>query len=802
MPLILPKMNNKALLTLLVLGGLAFFGLGDTWAQSVPSSADTPLKNFSTILSVVINIFTFLSFALIELSGDLFGTEWIIGSEIMEFGIRPMWIVIRNITNILFMSLLVILSFTNLFSGGITGNVGEWSIKQKLPKIILGLVAVNFSLIGFQWLVEGVHVGTVAVFSLADTALDARSATSVAETLTTQYQINDQGHIQLGQACADGVDASQCKTYANYLNEIFCPGYDSTNGNINERAAAQGDSSCLFALDGDNSFKSAQSSTAQNIILAFGTQFQHLERLPTLSAVSSGSWTEVSQDILFSAILSAMFVVALVVIFISLLFRMVVLWVAMVFSPLGLAAKILGFDIGKAGGGINFSKLLVMPIAIAGVFSVTFVMLHTMSEVQIFDGSQTFVKPGTALFSQGLYGLMWQVATLVIFWVGIKAATNGAASALDGITGKIYSGAENLGGYFARQATVDNKMFNIPTKDGSSMDVSLGMLGQIPQLAVDQQRRKQRQDLNSLSQELFPTGDASQQIRSSLAELKARENRVNEAKYLETAIRESKNVGQKGGSFADIKKDMETYYKDNAEALKILNSVSNNATPDEWKGALDRLGKVVKNPEKVNIKTGDVSEYKEGGTNTTPAGDTGADDNTSNKNTPREDDQLSAGVGNILYDKGGAQNAITKNADIQTIAQNLQGNILKGVPDEQIARLSTEDINTMATTIAKGVEQTGQEDNIAEAITNVRNDIVIQQSLLGAEFEPKDFNGNKIASGLTKDTVKSIVKSIEKKQGITVKRDEVAATFGKVQDQIRVSTPAEDDEKEEKKEDE
>ena len=287
-------MRNRFLVKLLILGlGITFFG--GAFAQS------DVLVGTATLLGLLVNIFTFLALKLIELGGQLMGTEWITGVDAMN-GIRPMWILIRNIVNITFVVVLVVLSFTNLFAG-MVGSEGGWSIKEKLPKALIALVAINFSLLGFQIVLDGVNVASVAVMSLADDSLEKVGTASVQELLN--YATDEDGDRCYTEI---NVTDSGCKTFAFTLNEAFCKDGPGSDG-------------CWFQVDDKDEMTTA-SSSAQNLILAFGVHFQHLQRLPLISA-QIGSWSEVVQDTLFSVIMGLAYLVALIAVFVALLARVI-----------------------------------------------------------------------------------------------------------------------------------------------------------------------------------------------------------------------------------------------------------------------------------------------------------------------------------------------------------------------------------------------------------------------------------------------------------------------------------------------
>ncbi len=404
------------------------------------AGANEQLKAFAQLFSIFVNIFTFLSLIFLNYGGDLIGTEFLTAPAPMS-SIRPMWVIIRNITNIGFVLVLLFLAFANLFSSLSEGST--WTIKEKLPKIILALVAINFSLLGFKVVLDAVHLGTITIFSIPDSTLRDKGVGQLEAMLRTEVD--------------DGVNGTD--QFYRVMNKLMCnndPAQWEDGDGIREPLPT----GCLFALDpsgvGDVGDKS---SAAHNLFLAFGIQFNKLQALPALAA-KLNDWSDVITSVLFASILSLAQVVAMGAVFIALLIRIVVMWVAMVFSPLIVAASIMGF--GGDGGKIGTQVItnLIMPLKIAAAFAITFLMMDTMINVGAPATDFIHVGASVSTFGKTGYGLLWSIATVVVFWKAAFWAMDGSAATV--ITDKIKSGAESAGQFVAKAATIDQQILPMP----------------------------------------------------------------------------------------------------------------------------------------------------------------------------------------------------------------------------------------------------------------------------------------------------------------------------------------------------
>jgi len=444
--------------------GFIVFDPSVTFAKppTTGTGAKDTLKSMAAILSVIIKIFTFVALLIMSWGGELLGTTFITGPEAME-GIRSMWVFVRNITNIGFVLVLLYLSFANLFSFG----EGDWSIKAKLPKLIFAMVAINFSLLGFKVVIDAVNVGTVAILSIADKAIDEKGGKTVKEML-------ESGTDESGNSCENPAKTGKCRYFYVWMNETM-----NDSGKPNDG---------LFRIDPDklaNMDESKNNYATRNLMLAFGVHFQNLEQLPKLAA-DLKDFSGVIENILFSSIMALAYLIALVCVFIALLARMLILWLAMVFSPLLIAAKIL--DLGEGSGDLGRQILthLIMPLKIAAAFAISFVMISVMIDIKIVthDDFITVGKQLEPFMGVNMAGFLWKILTVVIFWKAAFWAVE--KSAAEGLINNIKSGAETVGSSMTKMATIDQPIFK--TVDGKK--ISLSALGQIPQ-AINTMRTSQ-----------------------------------------------------------------------------------------------------------------------------------------------------------------------------------------------------------------------------------------------------------------------------------------------------------------------
>jgi hypothetical protein len=489
------KLFSKKIFILGCVGVLSLVLFGhETLAATGTTTADNPAASLAQILSLIVNLITFFIMLMINYMGDLFGVDMITGDTPMQV-IRPMWVVIRNITNIIFIGILVFLVFSNLF------GINNWSVKEKLPKVIIALVAINFSLLAFKVALDVVNVGTVTILSIPQTMMQNKGIGSIQEIMT-------QGYTQEGEECnvltdtttnggvpwtdtTKGVPATVKKSNpnGNYPNQFTgkekcTPFYARMNkllcDNTFDRGTAQSKDSCLFYIDPmkiDSS--NANSMASHNLMAAFAVYFFRIEQLPALAGKIQ-SWDGVVMNVLFSTIMASAIIVALLAVFAVMLVRVVFMWISMVFSPIFIAAGIMGVSGGSGDLTNQFVTHLIVPIKVAAVFAVTYIMMSAMVEFSTSNMQNEYLVMGPALslFGMGISGLLWQIATIGIFWKTAFWALDGTAA--KGAVDFIKGGAESLAGVVGRWATVDRPIF--PGKNGDPNKVSLRSIATTPKL--------------------------------------------------------------------------------------------------------------------------------------------------------------------------------------------------------------------------------------------------------------------------------------------------------------------------------
>jgi|GEM_PF-5319117 len=345
------------------------------------------IKNFAQIAASLVHIISAIAIIIIQFMPALWGSELITGPAVTE-GLRDLWVYVRNLTNIAFVGMILFLAFSNLVTSG--KGLSDWNIKSKLGPVILGLVAINFSLLAMRVLVDVVHVGTVALLSIADPVIEARGVNNMADyysrTVDTETFVD----------CDASGGGGNCKPVHELVNDTFCASEEA----------------CLFKIKQVGEWRAQAEAMSnpekRNIMLAFGTFFM-------------GGLLNVLDSTMFSIIFGLAYLLALIAIFIVLLIRVVMMWLFIIFSPVLVTSWVFGFQLPLIGD--QFWKYLLVPLKAAGALAFGFVMLATLETMTVpKEIYVSAIEPGPALKKFwgeeefGGWAMIWKVLTVVLFW--------------------------------------------------------------------------------------------------------------------------------------------------------------------------------------------------------------------------------------------------------------------------------------------------------------------------------------------------------------------------------------------------
>lgn len=498
---------------------LAFFVFPKTGfaqdAEGTASAADTIVQQIGAFLTVAFTFLQFLLYPLTMLIAQLMDPDILIGPD-MESKLLQVWVIFRNWVNIFFVLILVGIALYNVL--GIAGDGSNYALKAILPKIVIGLIAVNFSFLAGKVLIDATNVLTTAVYALpTDLQLWNEQVDGVKNRICAIPETKDTD----GDGKMETTNAGERKVKdGGMMSFLFCEIQDE-NAEIKVYTGE-------FTSMGDSFFKVFG---AHNVSLVLMVNMGQVSDIDIVSLTENKSVADqaatLTMQMLFGILMFLLFGFAYVAVIVVLGARLVVLWICLALSPFIVIFFIFP-DLGSFAGGefdfkTQFFKHLFAPMVMGIVFSVGFVMLSVLQNSTSGGwmgdiGNISFDQLGDTDEVSRLmdsYGkdisdfgdLLIAACAVIIIWVGVFAAASQTIAS--SWTNTIKGAGESVGKFLA-ESPLYATVIPIKGKSGEKENVSLGgaLFGTIDKLrglgdARDQQKKDARKTIFGDETSLF-----------------------------------------------------------------------------------------------------------------------------------------------------------------------------------------------------------------------------------------------------------------------------------------------------------
>jgi len=414
---------KKLLKTLLIAAPLALllsvivtkFGGGHLLAHALPPIPTIDNQELSDLTKSVIEIQKVLNYLLwpvLALIGSLMQNDLFFGGG-MAVRLQEIWINIRNVVNIFFVIILVGIALYNVL--GIGEDSGSYAIKTILPKIIIGIIVINFSFLAAKVMLDAINVITTSIFAIP---------TQISEAASDGVKEGQIGYTETEASLCGGIP------FFEYLADapanIYCDGDKlSDNGKLYLAKYGMNNAAMLLAIKGG--------------------KVQFYDTL--LKGTDAGT---ISISVFFSLLMYFIYAISFIALVVVLFARVVVLWLGIALSPIILLAMAVP-DFKSKVGGLNelvdtIIKTAIAPIMIALSLTVGWIMLGAFQGVEFIQG----LKMETRIPVQPLsdfQNIISAIGVVAIVWMGVFTAAGGTVA--KGVTDKLRGAAAATGTFLA-----------------------------------------------------------------------------------------------------------------------------------------------------------------------------------------------------------------------------------------------------------------------------------------------------------------------------------------------------------------
>jgi hypothetical protein len=440
--------KHKVLTGLVLAGAAGFIAaglLGDAgiFTPDIAHAADgadsdvkeTTEQSMAFLISMFIKLLNIFLWPFLILIGDLMDNDMIIGPG-MEESLLGIWVQIRNLVNIVFAIMLMVIAIYNIlpFSDG----EGNLAIKTALPKLILGLVLVNFTFLGGKVLLDVSNVATTAAFAIPEVVdsfdfseQEEQFKTTVCEKRTEDKVMDDEGNeATWGNTYDAGSNYNEDDKDIPIYTQLFCQvaEEDAADGSY-EKGDYTGELNVLMKT------KYFGELNANNVGLVMAINMGSLESLSLLKKDAVEDFGDLVINSMFSLIMYVVFALSYIVLGLVLLARIVVLWIVLAMSPLLVLFFVVPQLKEAVGSNLDIwekaTKHLLAPVIIGVVLSIGFIMIAAIGDfADISNYKADEVLKAEFLLSgmEDMEKFIIAIASVVIVWTGIFAAAEGTAA--------------------------------------------------------------------------------------------------------------------------------------------------------------------------------------------------------------------------------------------------------------------------------------------------------------------------------------------------------------------------------------
>ena len=463
------------------------------------------------------------------LTGGLMDNSLLFGNG-MEEQLRNIWIPIRNLVNIFFVILLVGIALYNVL--GIGDENSEYAVKSMLPKIVIGIIAVNFSFLAIKVVLDAINILTVSIFALPN---------QVSEGLDKVIEFDENGdptskeHKKIESLCASlsGQGYSEYKTTSDIVRKqeiekkIYHSVLKKVTGQVGGKTFKEGmtleelkdfakqippkgtngvpakaviDKQIADGIDGNlcNEQKKLtptgkeflRSYNSRNAAFAMALNMGKIVFYNEVNWHGLESIDKLFINALMSMLLYLVYVASFLALFIVLLGRMVVMWLSIAVSPIlvlllgssGIKEKV--GDLGKLVD--QFTKNAIAPVLIALSMTIGWIMLKAIQDSNgMSSDSALRVDLTGGIPVVGLNTLQdftVAVGTIAVVWLGVFSAASGTIA--EGATNWMKDNLLKAGKYVG-SIPFKHVPFIPMTVNGSDQPITLSQLGYAAKRALD-----------------------------------------------------------------------------------------------------------------------------------------------------------------------------------------------------------------------------------------------------------------------------------------------------------------------------
>lgn len=388
-----------------------------TAVQSLDQTISKTLQGVQDVVSIGLVLLNYLIWPILIIIGALMNNTLIIGPG-MEQSLLSVWREVRNIVNILFAVILLIIAIYNVLGLGEEGPLSGYAFKKILPKFIVAIILVNFSFTISKLVLDSVDLFTNAIFAIPKKGIEALQANQDPAAVIANYarKICASIYVEKLQKEVGGkmpLKTQMCKSKTEFTADAV----KFFTQTINSNSAA-----LMLAI---NMGQLHEQMSVSEIL-------QRMEESQKSDDRAVIKLSDFLVNSLFSLIFFIVYTITFAVLALVLLVRVVVLWLCVALSPLIALMYVLPEELTSSfGEGLKFQdkflKHAFAPVVIAFTMSIGFFMLTAYQMIGgVTPGRPEAFQLGVIISGiTDIHKLIIAVGAIVVVWIGTFEAASG-----------------------------------------------------------------------------------------------------------------------------------------------------------------------------------------------------------------------------------------------------------------------------------------------------------------------------------------------------------------------------------------
>ncbi len=366
------------------------------------------LPRLFNLLGIVLLVIQSVLWPILLLIGGLLTNDFLFAGG-MQTMLLNVWSAVRDFVNVFFVLVILAVAIANIV--GVDAH--DFQIKTVLPKIIIGLILVNFSFFGAKVIIDFSNV-------LATSIITIPSNSNLVGNDYKNLGVNPEFVNKLCNTVFSKVPYSTVLALNKTVNQVCAK---------NAKLEGAGKSKSYQQTLTNYGKKMFSNLNARNVSLVMATEMMQITQIDKVDGIAVTDLKTLTINSLFSIIFFLIYAVAFIALFVALLVRTVVLWITTALLPVAVLGETfapIGKHVKEGKNSImgNFLKAAFLPVPISVVLAIGIIMITQLKQIgpNVINSTNIASLGLVVAGPSSLQDLLAGLATAAFIWIAVFQA--------------------------------------------------------------------------------------------------------------------------------------------------------------------------------------------------------------------------------------------------------------------------------------------------------------------------------------------------------------------------------------------